>query len=88
MVVALAAVPAANVAINEAQAVQAWGIGKVQADFSITTILVAVAVAVAMLIARLVYGAILTGRDYEQSDQSWANAHKRVILNAVRPGAR
>ena len=53
-----------------------------------TAILTIAATAAVAFVAHMVYGAILAGREYDQSEQAWANSADRLIpkrLPAQRP---
>jgi hypothetical protein len=53
-----------------------------------TAILTIAAAAFAAFVAHMVYGAILAGRDYNQSEQAWVKASDRLVpkrLPAQRP---
>lgn len=54
-----------------------------------TAILTIAATAFAAFVAHMVYGAILAGREYDQSEQAWNKAADRLIpkrLPTQRPG--
>jgi hypothetical protein len=44
-----------------------------------TAVLTIAATALAAFVAHMVYGAILAGRDYDRSEQAWANSADRLI---------
>jgi hypothetical protein len=53
-----------------------------------TAILTIAATAVAAFVAHMVYGAILAGREYDNSEQAWANSADRLLPKRLPPAQR